>query len=183
MIERDFLTEEEVLALLWAMGRPRPSEAPTLEAMPPETRWPQKWSFPERDLEIAMHKSEAGIETILSGGDSWRGALVHCRWEWFDATQPERKVEESLTALALVPEEQDPWGRYSVRIMLPEDVASCPAVGHIVPRYADPKSFLDAWRAARVRPTVEELQKWIQAHQDEFPPRHRDRWLELPQEL
>ena len=184
MSEREWLTEEEVLGLLRAMGRPRQREEPSLEAALPQSRGPQEWKEEERGLTVRWHYDEDIRQdvVVLSGSEEWRGALVHCQWQWFDATRPEEKREEAMTAFIRMPPEPDPWGDYRVEVVLPEPVAGCPDVARIVPRYADPERFVEAWRAARVKPSLEELAGWIREHENEFA-HHRERWLQLPEKL
>jgi hypothetical protein len=43
--------------------------------------------------------------------------------------------------------------------------------------------FEQQWRDARVKPSLQELRQWIEAHQNEFPPRHRETWHDMPDRL
>ncbi|GBC90717.1 MAG: hypothetical protein K6U12_01945 [Armatimonadetes bacterium] len=183
METRDFLTDEELMGVLTALRRPRPYEAPALQAAPPDATFPQTWKPEGQDLKITLELFDGRVKMVLSGGEEWKGALLHCRWEWYDATQPEREVREESTAIVIMPSEPNAWGRYSTEVVLHQRVAGCPAVARIVPRYADPEVFLQAWRAAHTKPSIDDLERWIKAHTDEFAPRHRERWRQLADEL
>ncbi len=141
MATRDFLTDEQLLGLLAALRRPRQQEAPTLEAAPPDAILPQTWNPEGLNLKITLEPFEGHVQVVLSGGEEWRGALLHCYWQWYDATQPERNVREELTAFVIMPSKPNAWGRYSTKVVLPGRVVGCPEVARIVPRYADPEVF------------------------------------------
>lgn len=176
-MEREFLTDEEVIALLRAFSRGRFGEEPSLEAAPPESRGVQEWTIPEQDLWVRQEPFDGGTKVVLSGGKLWQDALAHLRWEWFDATRPERKNREWVTAFVLMPANPDPWGKYSAEITLRERVVGCPAPARIVPRYVAPEEVLKAWRAASVKPPLQELEEWINRHGCD------ERWERILEEL
>jgi len=185
MDDREFLTEEELLSLLRISAGPGLPQARrhVLETAPPQAILPQQWRLEELDLWVTLDAIGDRLKVILSAGAEWRGALVHCRWDWDESTTPQQRDERSVTAFALMPSNADPWNRYTVEFLMPDLVPGCPVVGRIVPRYADPDRFVEAWRSATVKPPTEHLQAWIRANEGKFPPRHRNRWLQLPEEL
>ncbi len=173
---REFLTDEELLRVFALLRTPREPVRTGLEAAPPEGALPNSWDVPELDLTIRLEEAASGVRIRLTGGADWRGALVHCYWNW----QREGEAPESLTAFVLMPE-RDFAGRYIREAYIPERVTFRPAVV-IVPRYADPEVFLSQWQRASVKPGKEELRRWIEANLQNFAPRHRQRWEQIRDE-
>lgn len=181
-MEREPLTDEELMRVFSAIRAPRKRAVATLEAASPEGTLPRRWNQHSLDLSIRIERAGSGVNVQLSGGAAWQGALVHCRWDWLDSTQPERQEPESLTAFIRLPSE-DFQGRYLYEADIPERVTFCPAIARIVPRYADPEMFKQQWLNARVKPGLEVLREWVEANRDNFAPRHRERWQRIPDEL
>jgi len=179
---RQPLSDEQVLRVFAALHAPRGARPARLEAAPPEGALPNQWSVPELAMRIRLEASGTGVRLRLTGDAAWRGALAHCRWDWLDRTQPDKEAPESLHAFVLMPDEGF-RGVYQREVDIPERLTFQPVVARIVPKYADPEIFAQQWRSAQVKPALDELRQWIEAHHDEFPPRHRDTWLRLPEQL
>jgi hypothetical protein len=178
----EFLTDEQLLRIFAAMRTPREARPTTLEAAPPAGQLPNHWNLPELDLRVHLEAIGTGVRLRLTGGEAWRGALVYCRWDWLDSTQPDKEVPESLHAFLLMPTEGF-RGFYQREVDIPERLTFQPILARIVPKYADPAVFEQQWRDARVKPSLQELRQWIEAHQNEFPPRHRETWRDMPDRL
>ena len=178
----DILTDKELTRIFAALRSPREARPATLEAAPPEGQLPNDWDLPELNLRVHLEAIGTGVRLRLTGGEAWRGALVHCRWDWLDSTQPDKEVPESLHAFLLMPTEGF-RGFYQREVDIPERLTFQPILARIVPKYADPEVFEQQWRDARVKPSLQDLRQWIEAHQNDFPPRHREIWHDMPDRL
>jgi len=178
---RKHLTDEQLQRILAALREPRRVQPATLQAASDSDV--ELWKIPELRLTVKRRQlSQSQTRFCFTGDELWCDALVQCEWSLYDDTQPSDDILETVHIFFKMPS-KDYSGQYMREVDIPKRLQSCPAVARIVPKYADPEIFVTRWQSALVKPSLEELRQWIKTHLNDFPPRHRETWRNIPDKL
>jgi len=165
---REFLTDEQLLRVFAALRKSHATRPAALQAASDADTALEEYDLRETlGLHILVEPTEDPEyrRLCLTGGRQWQGALVQCMW-----TEPDYHI------FLLMPSEA--FGdEYQCEVIISKQARGRPAVARIVPECAALNVFVEQWKSAAIKPSIEKLRQWIEAYQKQSKSAKLKEWL------